>query len=36
VQAVDLAGNVATSNNKGLFFEPVTYKAYLPVIVRAR
>jgi hypothetical protein len=34
VQAVDLAGNVTTSNNKGEFFEPL-YKAYLPVVLRA-
>jgi hypothetical protein len=35
VQAVDKAGNVASSNNKGLFFEPVTHEAYLPVVIRS-
>jgi hypothetical protein len=34
VQAVDRAGNVATSNNKGFFFEPVTYKVYLPLVTK--
>ena len=33
VQAVDGAGNIATSDNKGLFFEPV-YEIYLPLLVR--
>lgn len=36
VQAVDKAGNVTTSNNKGLFFEPVTYELYLPLVVKIR
>lgn len=36
VQAVDSAGNVAVRNNKGLFFEPVTYQVYLPVMLRTR
>jgi hypothetical protein len=36
---VDRAGNVATSNNKGFFFEPfeaVTYEVYLPVVIKNR
>jgi hypothetical protein len=36
VQAIDMAGNVATSHNKGFFFEPVTYEVYLPAVIRGR
>jgi hypothetical protein len=36
VQAVDGAGNVAMSDNKGLYFEPVTRGAYLPLVLRNR
>jgi len=34
VQAVDGAGNVATGDNKGFYFEPVTYEIYLPLVLR--
>jgi hypothetical protein len=34
VQAVDGAGNVVSSDNKGFFFEPVTYEISLPLVLR--
>ncbi|MGD8967587.1 MAG: hypothetical protein PVI07_08775, partial [Anaerolineae bacterium] len=34
VQAVDGAGNVASSDNKGFYFEPVTHEVYLPLALR--
>jgi hypothetical protein len=34
IQAVDGAGNVATGDNKGFYFEPVTLNVYLPLVVR--
>jgi hypothetical protein len=34
VQAVDGAGNVASSGNKGFYFEPVTHEVYLPLVLR--
>jgi hypothetical protein len=34
VQAVDAAGNVAASDNKGFLFEPVTNNVYVPLILR--
>jgi hypothetical protein len=34
VQAVDGAGNVSVSSNKGFFFEPTRLEVYLPIIVR--
>jgi hypothetical protein len=36
VQAVDGAGNAARGDNKGFYFEPVTYEAYLPLMLRNR
>jgi hypothetical protein len=33
VQAVDGAGNVARGDNKGFYFEPVTYDVYLPLVL---
>jgi len=34
VQAVDGAGNVTVTSNKGLFFEPIRHNVYLPLVVR--
>jgi len=34
VQAVDVAGNVSMTANKGLFFEPTLHEIYLPIIMR--
>jgi hypothetical protein len=34
VQAVDGAGNVTVSSNKGLFFEPTRLMVYLPLLLR--
>ncbi|RLC62322.1 MAG: hypothetical protein DRI48_09690 [Chloroflexi bacterium] len=34
VQAVDRAGNVSMSTNKGLFFEPEEHTIYLPLVLR--
>jgi hypothetical protein len=34
VQAVDGAGNVTVSSNKGLFFEPIRPMVYLPLVMR--
>jgi hypothetical protein len=34
VQAVDGAGNVTVSSNKGLFFEPIRLMLYLPLVLR--
>ena len=36
VQAVDEAGNVASSDNKGLFFAPMTYRVDLPMVIKKR
>jgi hypothetical protein len=35
VQVVDGAGNVTTTSNKGLFFEPARHTIYLPVVMKA-
>jgi hypothetical protein len=35
VQAVDGAGNVASGDNKGLYFEPMTPRVYIPLILRS-
>ncbi|MEA3401584.1 MAG: hypothetical protein U9R79_10125, partial [Armatimonadota bacterium] len=35
VQAVDGAGNVSSSDNKGFYFEPVSYTIYLPLVLRS-
>ncbi|RLC61196.1 MAG: hypothetical protein DRI48_11025, partial [Chloroflexi bacterium] len=35
VQAVDQAGNVGVSVNKGLFFEPEEHTIYLPLVLRS-
>jgi hypothetical protein len=34
VQAVDKAGNVSMSANKGLFFAPERHDIYLPVVMK--
>ena len=34
VQAVDSAGNVTVTSNKGLWFEPIRHQVYLPLVVR--
>ena len=34
VQVVDSAGNIALSENKGAFFEPIDYSAYLPIVLK--
>jgi hypothetical protein len=34
VQAVDGAGNVTITSNKGLFFEPERHQIYLPIVMR--
>jgi len=35
VQAMDGAGNVAKGDNKGFYFEPVTYEIYLPLVLKS-
>jgi len=34
VQAVDVAGNVSMTANKGLLFEPTLHEIYLPIVIR--